>query len=118
MYCEIALMGPRGRVAHPFACMDTGFAGFLKLNPETIAELELVWSDTAITRLADGSLQRRDVFDVEIDWFGQMHSVKAVEVPGRPLIGMELLRGCELRATVEPDGGFEITPIERETARP
>ncbi len=51
------------------------------------------------------SLSRR------IDWQGQPRSIEIVQLDGPQLLGMEMLRGSQLRMMVEDDGLIEITPF-------
>ena len=63
--------------------------------------------------MADGSTIMFQLYEVEIDWQGDVRTAEVVSTDGHPLIGMGLLQGSELRMMVEDAGVIEITPFDQ-----
>jgi clan AA aspartic protease len=93
------------------AVIDSGFNGFLTLPPALIATLGLSWLCRQQGQLADGSIQAFDVYVATVDWDGQPRTVEVEAVDAQPLIGMALMRDCELRIQVRPGGSVTITAM-------
>jgi clan AA aspartic protease len=85
--------------------VDTGYNGFLLLQPAQNSALGLPWLKKLSVALADGSVQYIDVYAATVIWDGVPRSVEVDAIARNPLIGMKLLEGCELRIKVV-EGGF------------
>jgi hypothetical protein len=83
---EVSVRGPAARERIVTAVIDTGFDGWLTLPSALAADLGLVRVGWQRAVLADGN-------------------------EGGPLVGMTLLRGCELNVQVIEGGSVRITAI-------
>jgi clan AA aspartic protease len=90
------------------AVIDTGFNGFLTLPPALIAALGLRWLCRQQGQLADGSVLTFDVHVATVDWHGQPRTVEVEAADSKPLLGMALMQGSELRIQVMPVGSVTI----------
>jgi len=94
-----------GGGVQPFdSLVDTGYDGFLALQPARIAALGLPYLRRLLASLADGSTIFVDVHLATIVWDGVQRTVEVDAVDGAPLVGMKLLEGCELRIKVVSGG--------------
>jgi clan AA aspartic protease len=89
--------------------IDTGFTGFLTLPSSLIAILDLPWLCRQQGQLADGSIHAFDVFSVTVLWEGRQRLIEVEAVDADPLLGMEMMRGHELRMNVEEGGLVTIS---------
>jgi clan AA aspartic protease len=87
------------------AVIDTGFSGFLTLPSSTIASLDLIWKGRDIATLGDGTSCIFEVYIAVVIWDGQYRTIDINESETMPLIGMQLLRGYDLRIQAI-EGGF------------
>jgi clan AA aspartic protease len=92
------------------AVVDTGFSGFLTIPPALIAALGLPWLGRQDGILADGQVHVFDVYTANILWDGQPRTVEVETVGAEPLLGMDLMRGHELRIHVVAGGTVSIGP--------
>lgn len=99
---QITIQNPIGQPHKLNATVDTGFNGFLTLPPAIISSLQLPWLCRQQCQLADGSIHTFDVHVVTIEWHNRQRSIEVESVDAPPLIGMELMRGSELRIDVRP----------------
>jgi len=90
------------------AVIDTGYTGWLTLPPSVISTLSLRWDSFGRGMLADGSASLFDVYQGKVVWDGRIRSVLVDEFDATPLVGMALLRGCELRMQVRARGKVTI----------
>ena len=111
--CIVHLLGDNGVSARVETIVDTGFDGYLTLGGGVINELGLEATSSIRMFLADGSDLLCPVFRVAIDWHGQLRTIEIVQLEGLQLLGMELMRGSELRMMVEDVGVIEITPFDQ-----
>ncbi|HBR00764.1 hypothetical protein [Roseofilum sp. Belize Diploria] len=79
------------------AVIDTGFSGFLTLPSEMISTLALSWEGRDMATLGDGTFCTFEVYLGLVIWDGQYREVYINESETVPLIGMQLLRGYDLR---------------------
>jgi len=77
--------------------IDTGFSGFLTLPSDIISTLALSWEGRDIATLGDGTSCTFEVYLGLVIWDGQYREVYINESETVPLIGMQLLRGYDLR---------------------
>ena len=111
--CIVHLFGDNGVPARVETIVDTGFDGYLTLGGSVIDDLGLEETSSIRMFLADGSDLLCPAFRVETDWQGQSHTIEVVQLEGLQLLGMEMLRGSELRMMVEDAGVIEITPFDQ-----
>ncbi len=93
------------------AVVDTGFTGELTLPPETVESLSLRFQGDGTAALADGSVESFEIYRAALVWHSIPRLVLAYAVPGPPLVGMELLRGSELRVEATPGGRVRIEEL-------
>ena len=110
---SLTVRGPSNRVRHVRAVIDTGFNGYLSLMPEIVADLGLVWKQTDITTLADGSETAVEVFEATVTWDDQDRAIFVDEANTIPLVGTGLLAGYALKTEFRPRGKVRIEPIRQ-----
>jgi len=93
------------------AVIDTGLNGFLTLPPALIAALGLPWLCRQQGQLADGSFLTFDVHVLTVLWHGQPRAVEVEAADARPLLGMAMIRGSELRIQAVPGGSVTIAEL-------
>ena len=93
------------------AVVDTGFTGWLSLPPELVSMLELQWDSFGQGKLADGSVKNYDVFIGKVLWNERWRRIRISELDALPLVGMSLLRGCELKMQVRSKGRVVISQL-------
>lgn len=111
---RLTVLGFRGAKLDIQAVVDTGFTGWLTLPPTVIAELGLNWRNFGRGVLADGSISEFDVYQARVIWDGRVRSVLVDEFAATPLVGMALLRSCELQIQVRARGKVTIKRMERQ----
>ncbi len=104
----IRVFGPTGTFLDLTAVIDTGFSGQLSLPELVVSALGLNWLYSSAAFLADGSRIDTEVYEVEIDWFGQSRFVDVSAVGTEALIGMVLLEDSELRIEIRAGGEVEL----------
>ena len=110
---RLTLRGFRGRQQEVEAVVDTGYTGWLTLPPTVIGALNLRWRTVGRGTLADGSVSLFDVYQAKVVWDGRVRSVFVDEFDATPLVGMALLRGCELKMQVRARGKVTIKRLLR-----
>jgi clan AA aspartic protease len=108
---RLRVRGPSGLEVEVDATVDTGFTGALTLPATVVTSLRLVWLTDEWSSLADGSRHRYAVHVAEVEWGGAARTVPATVLGPRPLIGMTLLDGFELRVEARVGGAVEIRPL-------
>jgi clan AA aspartic protease len=93
------------------AVIDTGFSGFLTLPASIISELDLTWKGRDLATLGDGTSCIFDVYIAIIIWDGEYRTVDINESETNPLIGMQLLRGYDLRIQAIEGGSVTIEAL-------
>jgi clan AA aspartic protease len=93
------------------AVIDTGFSGFLTLPSSTIASLDLIWKGRDIATLGDGTSCIFEVYIAVVIWDGQYRTIDINESETMPLIGMQLLRGYDLRIQAIEGGSVTIEAL-------
>jgi clan AA aspartic protease len=84
--------------------VDTGFTAWLTLPPPLVTTLELRWHSFGRGSLADGSETFFDIYEAAVVWDGRARRIRVYVFDADPLVGMALLRGCELRMHVRSRG--------------
>ena len=110
---RLTIRGFRGRHQEVEAVVDSGYTGWLKLPPTSIAALNLRWQTFGRGILADGSVSAFDVYQAKVAWDGRVRSVFVDEFDATPLIGMALLRGYEYKMQVRARGKVTIKRLPR-----
>lgn len=102
----------RGRAGHEEIefVVDTGFNTFLTLPTETIARLNLSKTGVAQAVLADGSEVELAVYEAVVLWNGEERDVSVLE-SDVALVGMAMLRGCEMKIEIVDGGAVSIEAI-------
>ena len=108
---QVSLRGPKSRVLHVEAVVDTGFSGHLSLPPAIVAQLRLQWDRSGEVILADARESAVEIYDGTVLWDGRSLSIPVQEVDANPLVGMALLEGYELNVQVRPGGKVVIKPL-------
>lgn len=94
------------------AVIDTGFSGFLTLPSSIIAALGMTWKGRDTATLGDGASCIFDVYIASVIWDGQYRTIDINESETVPLIGMQLLRGYDLRIQTIEGGIVTITALK------
>lgn len=107
----LTIRGSAGHELEIKAIVDTGHTGWLTLPPEMIAELNLPWYGFGQGTLADGSVVSYDVYLAKVLWDERFRKVRVSELAATPVVGMSLLRGCELRMQTRSRGRITIARL-------
>lgn len=91
--------------------IDTGFSGFLTLPSDNILPLALAWKGRDVATLGDGTSCVFDVYIAIVIWDGQYREIYINESETMPLIGMQLLRGYDLRIQAIEGGVVTIRAL-------
>ena len=94
------------------AVIDTGFSGFLTLPSDMISTLGLSWEGRDVATLGDGTSCTFDVYIGLVIWDGEYREIYINESETIPLIGMQLLRGYDLRIQAIEDGLVTIEALK------
>ena len=94
------------------AVIDTGFSGFLTLPADIIATLNLTWKGRDVATLGDGTSCIFDVYIATVILDGHYRKVDINESETVPLIGMQLLRGYDLRVRIIEGGTVVIEAFQ------
>ncbi len=94
------------------AVIDTGFSGFLTLPSSTITSLDLIWKGRDAATLGDGTSCIFEVYIAVVIWDGQYRTIDINESETIPLIGMQLLRGYDLRIQAIEGGSVTISLLD------
>lgn len=107
----IVLLQVRGRRGHTReieAVIDTGFTAWLTLPHALVAALGLHWHSFGRGTLADGSETFFDIYEAAVEWDGRLRRIRVQVFNADPLVGMSLLRGCELKMQIRSRGRVSI----------
>jgi hypothetical protein len=80
------------------------------LPTSVVAALGLTWVYEGTATLADGSTQKVDYYDVEVEWGSGWVTVTALALGSKGLLGMGFLDGKRLTVEGTPGGVVEIVP--------
>ena len=94
------------------ALIDTGFSGFLTLPSDMIATLGFSWEGRDVATLGDGTFCTFEVYIGLVIWDGQYREIDINESETVPLIGMQLLRGYDLRIQAIEGGLVTIEALK------
>ena len=107
----VGVIGARGRRAVINAVIDTGFNGRLTLPQELAERLELRLVGEGDFTLADGSRAELRRYRAVLEWVHGPVVAIIVATHGPPLLGMRLLRDCDLTMPVVEGGEVTIAPV-------
>jgi predicted aspartyl protease len=107
------LVGGRRRKRRIEAVIDTGFTGTLTLPPRLIRYLKLRWDGNGRSVLGDGSVCFYDRYVCRIWWDGMERPVVIDEASTDPLMGMQLMKGYELKLQVRHGGKVTLKRLRR-----
>jgi clan AA aspartic protease len=105
---RLTIRGFRGRQQEIEGVIDTGYTGWLTLPPTVVGSLNLRWRTFGRGTLADGSVSFFDVYYAKVVWDSHVRPVFVDEFDASPLVGMALLRSCELKMQVRARGKVTI----------
>lgn len=94
------------------AVIDTGFSGFLTLPSDMIGTLGFSWEGRDVATLGDGTFCTFEVYIGLVIWDGQYREIYINESETVPLIGMQLLRGYDLRIQAIEGGLVAIEALK------
>jgi clan AA aspartic protease len=94
------------------AVIDTGFSGFLTLPSDTISTLGLNWEGRDVATLGDGTFCAFEVYIGLVIWDGHYREIYINESETVPLVGMQLLRGYDLRIQAIEGGLVTIEALK------
>ena len=77
--------------------LDTGFNGGMTLPGDKIDDLGLEYLTNTRMMLADGNLVVVPPYEISVLWREEIELVKVFRMEGDPLLGMDLMRGCQNR---------------------
>ncbi len=89
----INLIGADGERRPVNSLLDTGFTCSLMLPPETLQGLGFAYLGQRYATLANGQTTPFNTYLGKVEWHGQENVFAVWESPGRPLIGIQMLRG-------------------------
>ena len=107
----VELRDSGGSVRSVMAILDTGFNGALTLPRKRISDFGLPWISKARAILADGSVVEADVHAATLFWDGGLRQALVQVAEGKPLLGMALLMGFDLRARLLVGGRVELDAV-------
>ena len=105
---QLCVRGKRGHTREIEAVIDTGFTAWLTLPPAIVTELGLRWHSCGRGTLADGSEIFFDIYAANVVWDGRVRRIRIQVFDADALVGMALLRGCELKMQVRSRGRVSI----------
>lgn len=104
----VQVRGRRGQSRDVEAVIDTGFTAWLTLPLALVAGLGLRWHSFGRGTLADNSEVFFDTYEATVVWDGRIRRIRVQVFDADPLVGMALLRGCELKMQVRSRGRVTI----------
>jgi clan AA aspartic protease len=114
---QLRIRGRRGKAQDIEAVIDTGFTAWLTVPPALVTALELRWHSFGRGTLVDGSEALFDIYEAAVVWDGRVRRIRVQVFDAEPLVGMALLRGCELKMRVRSRGRVTIKRLSGWRAR-
>ena len=108
---SLSVVGANKEVREIEAVIDTGYSEFLSLSLELITSLNLSQIGKTQLTLADGTEIISDLYQATIIWDGQPRTVQVDAFESAILVGMALIRNCDLHVRAAVDGPVTITPF-------
>lgn len=104
----VTLRAANGQDRNFEAVIDTGFSGYLTLNPVDIAALQLPFQQRQTFLLGDNRQVEFDIYLATIIWDGSEIEIAVLASNSGTLVGMKLLRGYHLFVEVVDGGEVRI----------
>ena len=111
----VDIMDDEGRRRSVEAILDTGFAGYMTLPPESIHQLGLPSVGQRTFELANGELFEFQVYLGPVSWHGRPSDALVLQSDSVPLLGMTLL--WDSRVTMDAVNDGEVTIEELPPSR-
>jgi clan AA aspartic protease len=108
---QLTVLGISGDKRVIEAAIDTGFTGYLALPTNLINDLGPVWLQRRKAILGDGTARLFDVFEISVEWDGEILTIPVYATDAQSLIGMSLLYGHDLHIQVIDGGTVTIVPL-------
>lgn len=107
---ELEVVGSN-QTAKVEAVIDTGFNGYLILPSALVNHFKLQLAGNRRVTLGDGNTVVLDGYLANVLWRDQEREILVLQAEGGPLIGMSLLYGNRLTATIVNGGDVTIDPL-------
>ena len=91
--------------------IDTGCTEELILPRSIINRLDLIRGDDIPVTLGDGTTDDYATYNARIEWHGGRRNVAITSVGYEALVGMRLLRDCNLSVDATPGGAATISEL-------
>ena len=108
----LEIMGRDGWFQTVAAVVDTGFDDFLTLPPEVTRFSGLEPRASIDITLAGGTQERWNTWIGQVLWHDKPRTVRILEAPGTPLLGMSLLQDSQLTVQVRDGGDVLIEELD------
>ncbi len=92
---RLEVKGPGGQGIIEFT-VDTGYTGTLTLSAADCAALQLTWISEELSRLADGTEIRLNVYLLTLTWHDREREVEILALGEEPLLGATLLEDSKI----------------------
>jgi len=114
---DVIVVGPAGYRKTVRAVIDTGSSGWLTLPKSDIDELGLPKTGFVRAALANGSEATFDTYAGSVVWNRRTMMIEIEQAETTPLVGVSLMKGCELRIEVWLGGSVRINPRRKRKGR-
>ena len=108
---ELEVVGSNQTKGKVEAVMDTGFNGYLVLPSDLVNRFKLQLAGNRRATLGDGNTVVLDGYLANVVWHDQEREILVLQAEGGPLIGMSLLYGNRVTATIVNGGDVTIDPL-------
>lgn len=111
MVVELEVAGSNQTNGTVEAVLDTGFNGYLILPSDLVNRFKLQLAGNRRVTLGDGNTVVLDGYLANVVWHDQEREILVLQAEGGPLIGMSLLYGNRVTATIVDGGDVTIDPL-------
>ncbi len=108
---ELEVVGSNQTNGKVEAVIDTGFNGYLILPGGLVNHFRLQLAGNRRVALGDGNTVVLDGYLANVLWHDQEREILVLQAEGGPLIGMSLLYGNRVTATIVNGGDVMIDPL-------
>ena len=108
---ELEVVGSNQMKGKVEAVMDTGFNGYLILPSDLVNRFKLQLAGNRRATLGDGNTVVLDGYLANVVWHDQEREILVLQAEGGPLLGMSLLYGNRVTATIVDGGDVTIEPL-------
>ena len=108
---ELEVVGSDQAKGKVEAVMDTGFNGYLILPSDLVNRFNLQLAGNRRATLGDGNTVVLDSYLANVVWHDQEREILVLQAEGGPLMGMSLLYGNRVTATIVDGGDVTIAPL-------